>query len=289
MIKIRDALRFTVSFFLMFAVIVMQLSFFVNLRMLNGNFYRITLSKSDYFPLMRKDIDFGFKNLAMITSIPEEIFVNSVSKDAVKQLANKNIVSAEAYMKYENKYIDYKIDTNIIYNNLEKYAVENDLKVDEGLKKQLSATANDAGNIVRNYAALFNISAVDKYPQFQQFRKIVYLFYSIKILSVVAVALLMALLVVLNRRRPRRALLWVGSSLLPAALITLIPAALALIYKISYKFAIDTPYLKTALRVISLGYINYFMETGALILILGVASTWAYTYLSNKAYKLNQG
>ena len=135
MSKFRDVLIFLVSFFLMFAVIIMQLSFFVNFKVLNGNFYKNTLDKSDYFSLMRKDINFGFKNLSMITSIPEDIFISSVSNDAIIKLAYKDISSAEDYMKSNNKYTDNKIDSMIIYANLLKYAQKDNIKIDARFKK----------------------------------------------------------------------------------------------------------------------------------------------------------
>ena len=121
---------FFVSFFLMFAVIIMQLSLFANFKVLNGDFYKNTLNKSDYFSLMRKDINFGFKNLSMVTSIPEDVFISSVNNDAIIKLAYKNIDSAEDYMKYNNKYTSNKIDTMIIYANLLKYVQKDNIKID---------------------------------------------------------------------------------------------------------------------------------------------------------------
>jgi hypothetical protein len=269
----------------MFAVIIMQLSFFVNLKVLNGNFYKDTLNKSDYFSLMRKDIDFGFKNLSMITSIREEVFISSISDEAIKELAYDNINSAEAYMKYNNKYINNKLDTKIIYNNLEKDVEKDNIKIDAALKNQLLAVSQDVGNIINNYVVLFNISAVDKYPQFQNFRSLIYGLYSIKIMSLVSVFLIITLLALLNRRRLRRTFLWIGSSLIPAAIITLVPCILALYYKIPNRFAIDSAYLNVALRDISLGYIKYFTISGVIILLVGICCMCIYTYLSNKAYK----
>lgn len=284
MSKFRDLLLFLVSFFLMFAIIVMQLSFFTNLKVLNGNFYKNTLDKSDYFSLMRKDINFGFKNLSMITSIPENIFISSVSNEAILKLSSKDISSAEDYMKYKSKYTNNKIDTMLIYANLLKHVQTENIKVDADLKNQLLEVSQDAGNIINNYVVLFNIGAVDKYPQFQSFRKLIYLAYSIKIISIAVVLFLVALLVFLNRKIPRKAFLWIGSSFIAAAIITLVPSFLALYYKIPYRFAIDSAYLNLALRDITLGYIKYFTTTGIIVLFLGISCVFIYNYLNNKSY-----
>jgi hypothetical protein len=285
MIKLRDGLKFLVSFFLMFAVILMQLSFFSSLKVLNGDFYKSTLSKNDYFHLVRKDIDFGFKNLSMITSIPEETFTSSVSDAAIIDLANRNIDITESYMKYDTNYIDNKIDTVPINNNLQKYVEKNNIKIDADLKNQLLTVSQDAGNIINNHTILFNINAVDKYPQFQSFRKAIYLLYSTKIISIFAILLMVTLLALLNKRRPRRVFLWIGSSLIPAAIITLVPSILALYYRIPNRFSIDSAYLNLALRDISLGYIKYFIVTGIIVLLIGIACMCTYTYLSAKVHK----
>lgn len=282
--KFKDVLIFLVSFLLMFAVIIMQLSFFANFKVLNGDFYKNTLNKGDYFSLMKKDIDFGFENLSMITSIPKDIFVISVSDEAIVQLAYKNISSAEAYMKYNSKYINNKMDTTIIYDNLETYVQKYNIKLEENLKNQLLEVSVDVGNITNNHAVLFNISVVDKYPQFQSFRRLIYLLYSIKFISIVAVLFMITLLVFLNRNIPRKIFLWIGSSLIPAAIMTLVPSLLALYYKIPNRFAIESAYLNLALKDITLGYIKYFTITGVIILIIGIFSMCIYNYLNNKAY-----
>lgn len=286
MSKFRDVLMFFVSFTLMFVLIIMQLSLFVNFKVLNGDFYKNALDKSDYFSLMRKDIDYGFKNLSMVTSIPENIFITSVSNEAIMKLAYRDINSAQDYMmKYNSKYAINKIDNMMIYGNLLKYAQKNNMQIDTNLKSQLLDASQEAGNIINNYSVLFNISAVDKYPQFQQFRKLIYMTYSIKILSIVATFLMVALLIFLNRKTPRRTFLWIGSSFIPAAIMTLVPSFLALYYKIPSRFAIDSAYLNLALKDITLGYISYFIVTGIIILTIGVCCMFVYNHLNNSSYK----
>jgi hypothetical protein len=289
MIKFKDIVRFILSFFLMFALILMQISFFINNKMLNGDFYKAVLQKSDYFTLMRQDIDYGFKNLSMITSIPEEILSSSVRNEAIKELSFKNINSAEGYMKYKDNYVNNKYDTSVLLGAVksysEKYAEENKIKKDAAFQKQIEDVAQDSGKIIDNHALLFNISAVDKYSEFQAFRKVLNIISSSLIVWGILVCVLIALLAVLNETRTRRIFLWIGSSFIPAALMTLVPAALAIYYKIPYKFAVNTPYLKLALKDISLGYIKYFIATGSLYIVIGIASLCIYTYLSNKAYK----
>lgn len=289
MTKIKDVLRFLVSFILMFALIAMQLCFFINNRLLNGEFYKGVLNKSDYFSLMRKEIDFGFQNLSMMTSIPEDVFKNALSNSDYKNLSYINMESAESYMKYESEYIDNKVDTKVfsdsVKNYVENYAKENNVVIDDTLTSQMDQIISDAGNIVDNHAVLFNIAAVEKYPEFQKFRSVLHLIDKNTVTSIFVVAILMIILILLNTNRPRRSFLWIGSSFIPASIMMLVPSILALIYRIPYRFAVDTSYLKEALKVISMGYIFYFIQAGLMFLILGVCCMLIYTFLSNLAHE----
>jgi hypothetical protein len=280
----KDFLRFCTSLVLMFALIIMQICSFVNLKVLNGSFYKVTLEKSDYFTLLRKEIDFGFENYSMITSIPEEVFYNSLSNEDIKTLSYKNIDSAENYMKYKNKYVQNKIESVRISENIEKYLIENNISTDEDFKGQISAIVEEAEELISNHTVLFNIAVVEKYPQFEKFRKILFTVYRNQPLSIVAVFFFIGLLALINKRRLRRTFLWVGSSFIPAAIMLLVPSLLAVYFKIPYNLAVDTSYLKVALKDIVLGYINYFIVTGIIYLFIGVTCMWIYTYLSNKAH-----
>jgi hypothetical protein len=259
--KFRNTLIYIISFLLMFALLSMQASLFVKTKVLNGDFYKTVLSKNDYFVLMQKEIDFGFKNLSVVTSIPEEVFSKSVSGEAVKILSYKNIDSVESYMKYKGEYAESKIDTNKIYDSLEKYAKGNNT-IDSELKNQLTAVSEDAGAIAQNHAALFSINSVAKYSQFQSFRRVLFKVYENQLLPVVIILILVLLLILINLKNLSKSFLWIGSSLIATSLMTLIPCILAICFRISYKYAVDIPYLKVALRDISLGYINYFVTTG---------------------------
>jgi hypothetical protein len=86
-IKFKDIVRFALSLPLMFALILMQISFFINDKVLNDSFYKSALQRSDYFALMRKEIYYGFKNLSVIISIPEEVFSISVKEGKIKELS----------------------------------------------------------------------------------------------------------------------------------------------------------------------------------------------------------
>jgi hypothetical protein len=98
--------------------------------------------------------------------------------------------------------------------------------------------------------------------------------------SIISV-LLILLLYFLNRNFADT-LLWTGSSFIPAALFTTVPAALALIYKVSYRLAFDTPYIKTALQNITSGYTYFILSCGIIVMVSGVIFMLVYLIISGK-------
>ena len=75
----------------MFCFMAILVSMFTRNVLLSSEFYINNLEKSEYFQLLRSEIDFGFKNYSMVTSIPENVFVQSVSDKEIKDLTINNI------------------------------------------------------------------------------------------------------------------------------------------------------------------------------------------------------
>lgn len=283
---LKDTLIFLVSLALMFCFILIQASLFTRTTMLNPEFYINNLEKSDYFKYIRNEIDYGFKNYSMVTSIPENIFTESVKDDEIKEMANRNIYDTVSYFKYEKEYTPVSVDTKVLDEKLkvyiDNYAKEKKVAVSSDLQKRLKDISTEAGNIVSKHSILFNISAVSKYAEFQSFRKGIYILRSKLNVMIYAALVLLILLIFLNLKTLPSALLWLGGSLIPAGLMTLIPSLLALAYKISYRYAISITYLKEALRDITLGYIDFFIKSGLISLMAGILALLLYILISNR-------
>jgi hypothetical protein len=249
----KNTIRFIVSLFLMLALITMSLFIFVNVRLLNGNYYKHILEKSDYFNILQKEVYFGLDDLSRRTSILTEAFTGSADLNQIRALSFKNIDDAEAYMKY-----------NAIYKN---------------------STVNEASKAIYSSVQLFNIEAVTGHPQFQSFRRTAYSIYSKTMVPIIMVILFIILLRMINHKRPWRTFLWAGSSFLAAGAIVLLPSLLAVIYRIPYRFSADTAYLKEAFKLITKGYLKYFLVTSVIYISIGAASLAIYVVLSNRVYR----
>lgn len=267
-------IKFFISFILMFLLIAVQLSSFVNTRLINSEFYEERLSAGDYFKYLKAQIDFGFKNLSIVTSVPEEVFKSGINEDSLKAMTNRSLKDTEDYMRYNTNSIQSVTDKTVINKNLQKYlndySQKNNLPVDDKLKSQIDLISADAERIISNNVILFNVNEVSKYGEFQSFRKGVHLISNKFTLTIVLSVFLILILLLLNKAVLRNTFLWAGSSFIAAALFSLIPSVLAMAYKIPYRFNIGVAYLKEALAGFTVGYIKYFLVTGGIYLLMGI-------------------
>jgi hypothetical protein len=271
----------------MFALLFMQVSLFINTTLLNSNFYKNKLKPTAYYIELNKELSFAYKNLSMVTSVPEEVYKSSLSEEYTNKLAVNNIDNTMLYMKRKLEVFENKVDTAPFNENLTKYvntyAENNKIKVDDALKKQITAMTEEAGKIVGQHTALFNISAVADFKEFQAFRKGIFYLYNKLFFSFIFVAFLIAALFLLNSKRIRRGFLWVGSSFIAASLMSIIPMLLAIIIRVPYKLPISSAYLKIALQQFTLGYIYQLLSIGIVFLVIGIASIATYLNFSKSA------
>lgn len=283
----RDVLRYLISLILMFVLILLLFGLFVKMILLNPDYYINELQGTSYYKQLREEIDSGLVDLSLYTSIPVEVLVDAVKDDSIKTLSVNDITLAMQYMKYRVEDVvsimDSKPIETSLNNFIDDYAAQNDLEVDDELRLQMKEVADQVANIVSNHTVLFNINAVKRFGDFQRFRKIVSLFYDHWYAFLLAALLCMFSLFTLSHRHLHRGFLWSGSSMIAASLMVVIPAALGMLYRVPYRFSIATSYLKTALRVFTLGYFRFFIFGGLLMLIIGFLCLILYMYLGNNA------
>lgn len=268
--KIKQASKFMISLCIMFLIIGLLISIFVRSTLLNQNFYIISLNRTEYYNLLKSEIDYGFKNYSLITSIPENVFKSSVSEEDITSLAMDNIQDTFQYMKYKEAYKDEKLNTSKLEKNIRTYVEENSFAVDSNLNNQIKATTAEASDIVNKHAVLFDLAQVIKYKEFQKFRKTLFLVYDNLYIIAGVLILLIFMLFLLNRRHVSSAVLWLAGAMIPASLTVLIPPILGLAYKIPYRFSLGNYYIKVALSVFTLGYIKYFLIIGGCLLGLAI-------------------
>ena len=273
----------------MFVLILLQFGLFINMVLLNPEFYIGRLNATNYYQELRAEIDLGLENLSMITSIPVKVLTDTIKDDAIVELSNHNINEAADFMKYKTDIVENSVDVKTIEYPLnlfiEDYAERNDLELEKTQIEQINDVAADVAGIVSNHTVLFNINAVKNYKEFQRFQSLIFLFYKNWYLTALASILCIAFLAALNTRRFRRVLLWTGSSMIAASLMTIIPTVLALVYRIPYRLNIATIYLNNAVKAFTLGYIQFFLSTGSILCLLGILCLIMYMNLSNQAIK----
>jgi hypothetical protein len=267
--NVKEALKFLISLVIMFSSIALILSIFTRTTVLNPNFYISSLEKSSYFTYLDQEIKYSFSNYSLITSIPAEVFSGSVSSVKIRNLTQDNIKNTIAYIKHEEEYANEKIDASSIDAAVKKYA--------SGVKgdaSQLSTVNEEAATIVNIHAVLFDVSAVEKYSQFQSLRNMLYIIYTKLYVLAAVLFMLIILLYLVSREKAGAFQLWLGGALLASSLVVLIPAAMGFIFNIPYRFAVENYYLKVALSSFALGYIKNLVICGALMLVAGTVTLY---------------
>lgn len=283
---LKDISKFFISFILMFALLITQLSIFERFYFLNSTFYKNILNTTEFFTLLQKEITFGFKNLSMETSIPDEVYSNSFSKAEIKKVSYDNIDNAVNYFKgstYKESNINTKEVQNTLSNYIDQYAKKNSLELSSDLKTQMGVLTKDAGSIVENHGTLFNISAVSRFSEFQQFRSVIKRIYTNLYAFLIIDLILMLSLFLLNGTNKSKALLWIGSSIISASLMVIVPSIMGIAYKISSRINIGTQYLKLFVNSIILGYLKGAFIIGILSFLIGIVCFVFYNLNRNDA------
>ena len=273
-------ISFILAIFLMISIVLLQVSAFEHLTMLNGKFYKNIVSKNEFKTLLTKEIDFGFKNLSITTSIPESTIKDSFKSDLISKITNNNIDSTVNYFKDNKPYKATTLSSSDINTKInqyiESYAKKDNLKINDDIKQQMSVVAKDANSLVNNHAALLNVEMVSKYDQFQNIRKVIMLIYKGLFINIIAILLITIFLLLINNSKDKEGnkrntgLLWIGGSIIAASLISLVPSLMALYFKIPSRVNIEISYLKVFLKYALNGYIQNFLMMGAGLFAFGL-------------------
>lgn len=258
----------------MFLILGFCASLFVNTKLLNSSFYEGSLNKSKYYEYLPQEVNKGLAILSISTGIPQEVFTNTVNNDFLKEVTNSNIRNAVDYMKYNIEELQYSLDKDKlqgeIYSNLENYAKANNINLNSEAKGQLTQVSKDFVEITENHSNLFNMDAVVKLGAFQKFRKVIALLGKLMIPFLIGIIFFTIDILLLHKGAYRKSLLWIGSSFIPAGIIMVVPSIFALVARIPYRIGIGLPYLKEAVQVFVLGYINYFLMVGIITIAIGI-------------------
>jgi len=261
---LKEILRFMLSLGIMLSLLLFSMSLFTSTTVLNPTFYMHSLEKHSYFTYLEQEIHAGFDNYSLVTSIPASVFSGAVSSEEIKNLTRANIDNTMAYIKHEREYADVKIDQSSIDSAVRKYASGL-----SGEESQLTTVTEEAAAIVNTHAALFDVSAVKKYSQFQSLRNALYAVDKSLYISAAVVVVLSLLLFLAARGAKGAFQLWLGGAVLAASLMILVPTIMGLIYKIPYRFAVENYYLKVGLSSIMIGYLDSLAIIGAVALLAG--------------------
>ncbi|CZQ88553.1 Hypothetical protein Tpal_1011 [Trichococcus palustris] len=283
--KLRQIGRVLLSFILMFLVVALIGVIFMKEVLLNANDINNQLNDSEYYSQVEDSLAAKFKTLSLETSIPEDIFiVATTDRYGMQQLSIKNNEAAINYLTTADAKYTTETDRTMfeepVTNYVKTYAAEHNQPFDEALQAQTDKIIGEATDIVASHTTLFNLKNVVDFPQFQKARNALHVISDHFYIVPVAFLAVSGLLVLLNRKRIHRSLIWIGSALVSGSAFVIIPATVALVLKLPQRITISADYINTALRTLALHYTQYFLVVGLVAFALGIASLVGYTLLS---------
>ena len=277
--------RFILSLLLMFVVVAFIGVIFMKQVLLNASDLNQQLDDSVYYTQVEESLSAKFKTLSLETSIPEEIFVEAaMDQYGLQQLARTNNEQALNYLIDPDATYEAATDRSMfeepVTAYVQGYAAEHNQPFDESLQAQTATIIDEATAIVGSHTMLFNLDNVIAFPQFQTVRKMLQTVLSYFSLVPLAFFLIAGALVGLNWKLPHRSLIWIGSGLVSGSAFVIIPAIVALVLKIPQRITVSADYINTALRTLALHYTTFFLGSGALVFVLGIACLVGYSLIS---------
>lgn len=277
--------RAILSFLLMFVVVALIGVIFMKQVLLNVSDLNQQLDDSPYYTQVEESLSAKFKTLSLETSIPEEVFVDaSMDQYGLQQLARTNNEQALNYLIDPDETYAAMTDRSMfeepVTAYVQSYAAEHNQPFDEDLQAQTATIIDEATTIVGSHTMLFNLDNVIAFPQFQTVRKMLQTVLAYFYLVPLAFFLIAGALVGLNWRLPHRSLIWIGSALVSGSAFVIIPAIVALLLKIPQRITVSADYINTALRTLALHYTTFFLGSGVLVIVLGIACLVGYSLIS---------
>lgn len=283
--KVKKFLNPVLSFALMLMVVGFILTSFLKQVLFNAEDINGQLNNSEYYTQLSENLAEQYQTMSLQTSIPQSIFVDATSDTfALQNLSKQNNIEAIGFLTVANEDYNPKVNRELfvepITSYLQNYAAENNIPFDESLQAQADIIIDDAAAILESHTTLFNLKNVVAFSQFQTLRKAIYTIVEYSYVVPVAMLLFAELLALLNRKKVYRAFIWIGSALVSGSLFVIIPSIVAIVLRIPQRITISEVYINTALRTLSQHYLNYFLISGILVLLLGIACLAGYYFVS---------
>jgi hypothetical protein len=288
----RGISSFILSLLLVFIIVFIQGSLFVNTRLIKPDFYIAKFEKQGFYDYLYDSVYKNFGQVSRKSNLPQELFNDIVTKDWIKEQTDNAAKETLDYMLYKTdklSTLDVRPQSEKFNNNLDNYLKGLKLKTDESTSKEIQNIKVQVNDIIKGQANFIDIRSVSNNSSFQKLRKALYLIYSYKqVIFVIALINVLVLLLAVGKGISNFAA-WIGYSLIAGGFFTFIPSVIGVKSGFLNNIAISEGTLKQLVVALIKDSLSYFSIFGSIILTSGIILTLsAALYQGRRSGRLKQ-
>lgn len=178
---------------------------------------------------VKKSLEKNFNDKYNSTEIPADVYMNSLSNEWVSNTVHGYISNGMNYLSGKNDVYKFVPDFTSLNKNIENFFIEyaeaNNFEKDSVFEKKVASTQKNAVSTIKNYCDVAKMDKLYSEGILPQARKYV-IFVNKPIIEISVIALLIiliAILIILNRKNIELIFYWAGSILIVSSAILLIP------------------------------------------------------------------
>ncbi len=279
-----------ISVMLVFLIIGSALMVIIDINVTAEKSIDLT-DKNNISSTVRSELENYFNDQYNTTGVPSQTYMDALDENYISSVIN--LYTAALFSSLESgKTTIVEIPEN---QNLESsiesffsiYADESGYKKDETYEKKLNETIDSAYRIIENYCDVYKYSALQKHGVLTKVSKI---YSHINILTVACIAVsavLILILLLINRKSISVCLYWTGISSLIAGLFGTFPSAFLLSSRYFDAFVIKQPQVFKAFTSAMYGLTKAFMSVHIAVLSTGICFIILYATVNKMSKNKN--
>ena len=216
------------TIFLIFSCILAVLSGAVRFRMLNTDAVLPLVAEQKLAAKVQSTLTTDFKSAESTTGIPASVYADAITPDKLEPMIRSSISNGFAYLRGDTAKLEIEHDFQALDESItaffESYAKKNNVEKDEAYETAVKAAKANAEERILSACDVFRFGMLADAGVLKTAKTFIpWAGYAVAA-AFGAVIIFMLLLFFANRREPETGFYWIGTGMLVAAVLLLIPA-----------------------------------------------------------------
>lgn len=282
-----------VTVLLTFIITGFAISAIVAIVVMNPQTYTDAMYENSVDEIAYEEIYAYFDRQYAYTGVEADVFKSAVTKKEISSAIFSYVDSTFDYMSGKtNKLPEFEYDftelERSVDNDYQRWAEENEVEFDDQLAKNEKATIDSAEKVILTKLDIMMFSAINGENGFSTKIHNNYGLIKIAIIALaVAVAVVVGLLWIINRKHTNNLFYWVSTSIYSASAILIIPTLLFKLTKYFDRLAIKNEVIYSALTQSLYSVNGKILACGIIMFVLATVIMVLYVALKRGMFKFN--